>query len=58
MEDFASGVRRRVRDARAARRLALDSGDHYAARVHTADLEEMLRLAKEHGIVLAPDGED
>ncbi|MFF5212496.1 hypothetical protein [Streptosporangium sp. NPDC000396] len=55
MEDFTGGVRRRAREAvRAAR----DSGDSYAAQVHAADLEEMLRLADEHGIAVDPEGED
>ncbi|WP_165977028.1 hypothetical protein [Nonomuraea diastatica] len=57
MEDFAAGVRRRVSDARAAHRLALESGDFYAARVHAADLEEMVRLAEDHGIIVEPGGE-
>lgn len=55
MEDFASGVRRRVREARAALRAATDSGDEHAVQVHSADLAEMLRLAAEHGITVAPD---
>jgi hypothetical protein len=52
--DFAEGVRRRVRDAREGLRLARESGDPYGAQVFGADLEEMLRLADEHGVVVDP----
>ncbi|MBO3749348.1 hypothetical protein J5X84_24985 [Streptosporangiaceae bacterium NEAU-GS5] len=52
MVDFAEGVRRRVREARDALRLARESGDTYGAQAYAADLEEMLRLAEEHGVAI------
>lgn len=52
MEDFAGGVRRRVREAREALRAAAESGDDYAAQAYADDLAEMMRLAAEHGIAI------
>jgi hypothetical protein len=55
MGDFEGGVRHRVRQARESLRAALASGDEYAAQVYTAELEEMLRLARGHGITIGPE---
>lgn len=55
MGDFAGGVRRRVHEAREALRAAEESGDQHSVQILTADLEEMLRLAQEHGITVDPD---
>ncbi|MEQ4721795.1 hypothetical protein [Nonomuraea sp. B19D2] len=55
MEDFAGSMRRRLREARQALQAAMESGDAYEMQVRSADLEDILRLAAEHGI--AVDGE-
>ncbi|MFC4532719.1 hypothetical protein [Sphaerisporangium dianthi] len=52
MSDFAGGVRRRVRESRERLGAALASGDEYAVQAYAADLEEMVRLAREHGVPL------
>ncbi|NUR83931.1 MAG: hypothetical protein HOY71_07575 [Nonomuraea sp.] len=56
MEDFAGTVRRRLREARRAVQAAKESGDAYELQVRTADLEDVLRLAEEHGVPV--DGDD
>ncbi|QFY07658.1 hypothetical protein GBF35_14035 [Nonomuraea phyllanthi] len=55
--DFAGGVRSRVRHGREALRAAQESGDQHGAHVLAADLEEMLRLAAEHGVAVDGDGD-
>ncbi|MFD1545788.1 hypothetical protein [Nonomuraea guangzhouensis] len=52
MEELADGVRRSVRGPFVELRTALESGDSYAARVHTTGLEGLLRLAEDHHVAL------
>ncbi|GAA0434192.1 hypothetical protein Acor_08550 [Acrocarpospora corrugata] len=54
---FAGGLRRRVEEARAASRAAKEADDLYAVQAHTADLEDLLRLAEEHGVSIEPEEE-
>ncbi|WP_193318416.1 hypothetical protein [Nonomuraea phyllanthi] len=50
MGAFEGGVRRRVDEARAALRSATEADDQHGMQVYAADLEEVLRLAAEHGV--------
>lgn len=48
--EFASDLRRRVREAREALDAAKAAGDFYAVDVRTGELESLLRLALEHDV--------
>jgi hypothetical protein len=49
-EGFEASLRRRERGAREALRRAAEEGDEYAVVTHTGDLENLLRLARMHGV--------
>lgn len=48
--EFATDLRRRLREARQALELARAEGDFYLADVRAGELESLLRTAMEHGI--------
>lgn len=52
---FAEDLQRRVREARAALAAATAEGDFYAADVRTNELDSLLRLAMEHGLIMDTD---
>jgi len=57
--DFAAVMGRRVEHAREAIRVADESGDEYGLAVHLAELEDLLRVARQHGLtVRLPAGSD
>ena len=50
MSEFTSTMRGRVDSARRAARLARANDDHVLADLHEADLRNLERLAREHGV--------
>jgi hypothetical protein len=50
MGEFAAGLRQRIRDTRTALRRALESQDSYAVQIEQSELEDLLRIATEHGV--------
>jgi len=50
MSEFTSTMRGRVESARHSVRLAHSNGDHVLADLHEADLRNLERLAREHGV--------
>jgi cell division ATPase FtsA len=49
-EGFEASLGRRAREADEALRRARAEGDEHAVVTHTGDLENLLRLARRHGI--------
>lgn len=52
MSEFGAELRRRFRRAEAALQSARETGDHYAADVHTGEIDSLRRLAAEHDVGL------
>jgi hypothetical protein len=50
MGEFAAGLRQRIRDTQAALRRAIDSQDPYDVQVEQTELDDLLRIAQEHGV--------
>ncbi|MFF4532314.1 hypothetical protein ACFY1P_23945 [Streptomyces sp. NPDC001407] len=50
MSVFAEAMRQRIRHARAALAAARREGDDYGACVAEEELEDAVRLAREHGV--------
>jgi hypothetical protein len=55
MDTFTEELRRRVASARQELRAAQENGDLDAERVFSGELDSLLRLAMENGIVIPPD---
>ena len=49
---FATDLRRRVREARQALSEAEDDEDFYAVDIHTGELKSLMRMAVENGVDL------
>jgi hypothetical protein len=56
---FATDLRRRVREAQQALGEAEDDGDFYSVDIRTGELNSLLRIAKENGVDIGelPDSE-
>jgi ribosome-binding protein aMBF1 (putative translation factor) len=50
MGEFAAGLRQRIRETRTALRRAMESQDSYAVQIEQSELEDLLRIATEHGV--------
>jgi hypothetical protein len=50
MSEFATTVRARVESAQRSARSAHESDDQELASLHEADLRNLVRLAREHGV--------
>ncbi|MFB6720546.1 hypothetical protein ACFCV3_10315 [Kribbella sp. NPDC056345] len=55
---FAGDLRRRVREARQALVDARAEGDFYAVDIRTGELDSLLRLAMENGVLLVDEYEN
>ena len=52
MTEFHDELRARALEAAASLAAAEGSGDHFSADVHRADLEDIARIAHDHGVPL------
>lgn len=50
MDAFTAGILHRIRNTEADLDRALEAGDHFLAEVEQAQLEDLHRLASEHGV--------
>jgi hypothetical protein len=50
MSEFSIGIQQRIRDTEAALRRAAEAGDDFMVEVEQADLDDLIRLAAEHGV--------
>ena len=50
MDAFTAGLLQRIRATQSDRRMARESGDDFLAEVEQAELEDLQRLAAEHGV--------
>lgn len=53
MDAFTAGILQRIKNAEDDLRRALESGDDFLAEVEQSELEDLRRLAAEHGIETA-----
>jgi hypothetical protein len=56
MGQFIASIQERIRDGEAELRRAHEGGDDYLAEVRQAELEDLRRLANEHGVATPPEG--
>ncbi|SEK90010.1 hypothetical protein [Streptacidiphilus jiangxiensis] len=54
MDAFTAGILQRIRTAEQDLHRALESGDDFLAEVEQSELDDLRRLAAEHGIELMP----
>ena len=52
MGEFVNGLHERVTDTTRSLATARETGDDYAVELHTAELIDLTRLAREHGLDL------
>jgi hypothetical protein len=50
MDAFTAGILQRIRAAESDLRAALESGDDFLAEIEQSELDDLHRLAAEHGI--------
>lgn len=50
MGEFVAGLRQRIHDTQISLRQAQESQDSYAVQIEESELEELLRIAAEHGV--------
>jgi hypothetical protein len=55
MDEFTAGVLRRIRDTEQSLKRAFEEGDDYLVEVEQAELDDLLRLASEHGVQILPE---
>ncbi|MEZ0066841.1 hypothetical protein ABIA32_002854 [Streptacidiphilus sp. MAP12-20] len=54
MDAFTAGILQRIRNAEQDLHQALESGDDFLAEVEQSELDDLRRLASDHGIELMP----
>lgn len=54
VSDFADELLHRISNAREALLLARETGEFYAARIYSGELDSLYRLANENGIAIPP----
>jgi hypothetical protein len=54
MDAFTTGILQRIRNAEQDLRRAQESGDDFLAEVEQSELDDLRRLAAEHGVTVAP----
>ena len=50
MDAFITGITQRIRSTESGLSLARETGDDYLAEVEQAELEDLRRIAAEHGV--------
>ena len=53
MDAFTTGIMQRIRNAESDLHRALETGDDFLAEVEQAELDDLHRLAAEHGVVVS-----
>jgi hypothetical protein len=54
MDAFTTGIRQRIHSTESDLRHARESGDDFLAEVEQAELDDLRRLAAEHGVEVLP----
>jgi hypothetical protein len=54
MDAFTTGILQRIRNAEQDLRHAQESGDDFLVEVEQSELDDLRRLASEHGVNVAP----
>lgn len=55
MDEFTADVLRRIRETEQALRQAFDSGDDYLVEVQQEELQDLVRMASDHGVQVLPE---
>ncbi|GCD99991.1 MULTISPECIES: hypothetical protein [Embleya] len=55
MDEFTAGVLRRIRETEQALKQACDTGDDFLVEVEQSELDDLLRMASEHGVRVLPE---
>ena len=55
MDAFTAGLLQRIRITESELRAARESGDDFLVEVEQAELEDLRRLAAEHGVQITPE---
>ncbi|WP_202512533.1 hypothetical protein [Streptomyces sp. SID3343] len=55
MDEFTAGVLRRIRETEQSLKQACDTGDDFLVEVEQSELDDLLRLASEHGVRVLPE---
>jgi hypothetical protein len=55
MDEFTADVLRRIRETEQALKQAFDSGDDFLVEVQQEELEDLVRMASDHGVQVLPE---
>ncbi|WP_436777195.1 hypothetical protein [Yinghuangia sp. YIM S09857] len=55
MDEFTADVLRRIRETEQALKLASDSGDDFLVEVQQEELQDLVRMASDHGVQVLPE---
>ncbi len=55
MDYFTADLTRRIRETEQALKQAVDSGDDFLAEVQQEELQDLVRMASDHGVQVLPE---
>lgn len=55
MDEFTANALLRIRETEQALKQAFDTGDDFLVEVEQAELDDLLRMASEHGVRVLPE---
>jgi len=55
MDEFTANALLRIRETEQALKQAFDTGDDFLVEVEQAELDDLLRVASEHGVRVLPE---
>ncbi|MGW0663492.1 hypothetical protein [Streptodolium elevatio] len=55
MDEFTADVLRRIRETEQALKLASDTGDDFLVEVQQEELQDLVRMASDHGVQVLPE---
>lgn len=55
MDEFTADVLRRIRETEQALKQAFDTGDDFLVEVQQEELQDLVRMASDHGVQVLPE---
>ncbi|MDI2128705.1 hypothetical protein [Yinghuangia seranimata] len=55
MDEFTADVLRRIRETEQALKQAFDNGDDFLVEVQQEELQDLVRMASDHGVQVLPE---